>query len=1267
MPKFNCPSTARPKMPRLLSRLVLLGCCFWGGLAAADDVLPEMVFTQAPETELMVGDQVVAVLPQWTHLTVNRANGRYYHVDVNDYGINATGWVLQDATVLPQSFVIEPDSANVMSQSDVVGTVHRNQSFPLSRTNGNWVWLALPGSPDAQGGWVNRNQIRLVPPTYTAESSAGQPATSVAIAQIQVDWTTEAITLQAEIGRVSPDSQLKLISESVESAEGVNAVTATFSDRIMTLTANAESLASSLTQGTRSLWVEESTSDAIAWHRVDLPVPELSDAVTAQRFANFEEGLVLYLPINHVIPGFQLEFTADETQPFTKVSSDPGAVPRLSDVYPRQNGELALRVILPFAATADAVESFIFRIRAVDGSVSRTIHVGRTGDQVAGSVLQELAPSPVDATSQVPSLGLLTAAEARERLELAGFAVRVVDGLTYRATERSVESQALVIRQGLPAGSRRLLGSVVLLAVQPDGLLQRQLATVVQETPAIDVSDDFGYVAIVPRRPRDESSLAVPSAVNTDVEMSEEATIVSLSTHDLGVDIVPDRDADSSQSAAFSRLLVDNIEQSPSWRNLQGPVGEAFSQAMSDARSGDEELGSVEQVREITRACESALHLNLSAQQQARLEQAWNESVESTLDGYHLDRNANGDNVDDLVLWVLRWLIEQEQYDPLASATIIAEQPGSLTIAFGEELSIEGTEIEFEAPVAGSTSESFPEIPTAEAIVRASRAPDQIRVPEVIGLSAAESSAEFDGLGTHVREAGDYFNDDRITAVTPREGTWMIAADGIAIDVERRIPDVVGYASGQAEEHLRSRGFAPLGSEERLATDIVIKQSPSAGVFAVPGADVDLVSAVIVPPVVGQSQQVAEETLQGSGLDWRADTLAFTVDRVVDQNPTAGHLRRRGDSVLLTLHVPVPNLDGLALSAAEELLGEWDLENSVTNGLARGGDLVRGQNPQAGEYVPHRSEIVLGPVRAIVPDLVGQTIQDAIAEINRQDFQGQYNVDRLLLGDGVTGQSPEAGEELERGESIVLDGRVIVPGAQQDDMSDRLARLNNAPGDLRVEIDAGYNNSDPVYSQDPSPGTRVYPRTLVVVSPGVVIPDVRNLTAQQAIDRLNDTGVAWRSSVVGERETVNQNLVGEDIVLNQSVRAGLHARRNINEVSIGLERYILALRTVPAVYDDGQEWYPNASEAIRIVHQAELRVELIDLAAAQHGETEGISGDAYLRNLDDANLAALLNELFGVESTAPVEPIVVGQDPPAGTSVVRDSIVRVYVQQARTY
>jgi serine/threonine-protein kinase len=150
-----------------------------------------------------------------------------------------------------------------------------------------------------------------------------------------------------------------------------------------------------------------------------------------------------------------------------------------------------------------------------------------------------------------------------------------------------------------------------------------------------------------------------------------------------------------------------------------------------------------------------------------------------------------------------------------------------------------------------------------------------------------------------------------VISVDPQPGTQLDVNTPVAIIVSKGpppqpVPDVVGLSHDQAFQQLQDAGFEPFDAGNEFSNDVsagaVTKTSPAGGSQVSDGSKrigVFTNNAVQVPSVVGRSIDDAVQTLQQAGLqvDVKGRNHGFGI--VVEQDPAAGELVKKGSKVNL--------------------------------------------------------------------------------------------------------------------------------------------------------------------------------------------------------------------------------------------------------------------------------------------------------------------------------------------------------------------------------
>jgi serine/threonine-protein kinase len=190
-----------------------------------------------------------------------------------------------------------------------------------------------------------------------------------------------------------------------------------------------------------------------------------------------------------------------------------------------------------------------------------------------------------------------------------------------------------------------------------------------------------------------------------------------------------------------------------------------------------------------------------------------------------------------------------------------------------------------------------------------------------------------------------------------------------------------------------------------------------------------------VPDVIGETEEDATATLEGTGLRVRVERQFNPDERrgiVFEQDPEPDTPAEEGDLVTITVSrgerpVEVPSLIGLTLEEAEAEIADAGLVvGDVTDRESQEEEgEVLDQDPEPGSRIGPESPVDLvvsgGPGTVTVPDVVCQDVDEAQAEISAAglgfDVVGSQFSDACPVG-AVAEQTPSGGTEVERGTTV---------------------------------------------------------------------------------------------------------------------------------------------------------------------------------------------------------------------------------------------------------
>jgi len=193
---------------------------------------------------------------------------------------------------------------------------------------------------------------------------------------------------------------------------------------------------------------------------------------------------------------------------------------------------------------------------------------------------------------------------------------------------------------------------------------------------------------------------------------------------------------------------------------------------------------------------------------------------------------------------------------------------------------------------------------------------EQIEVPRVIGLTEDEARETLEGLGFEVEVERDFSQkpEGQVFGQDPKEGEELEEGGTVTIKVSRgvervEVPGVVGLQVADARAELKEAKLKVKVVKqyaEGVEEGEVLSQDIPEGTTVDAGTVVTLTVAgppetVTVPYVIGMSQEEAEATLRGEGLEVEVATQPSDEEAgtVIDQDPAGGTTATVGDVVTI--------------------------------------------------------------------------------------------------------------------------------------------------------------------------------------------------------------------------------------------------------------------------------------------------------------------------------------------------------------------------------
>ena len=297
--------------------------------------------------------------------------------------------------------------------------------------------------------------------------------------------------------------------------------------------------------------------------------------------------------------------------------------------------------------------------------------------------------------------------------------------------------------------------------------------------------------------------------------------------------------------------------------------------------------------------------------------------------------------------------------------------------------------------------------------------------------------------------------------------------------------------------------------------------------------------------------------------------------------------------------VEVPLVVGLREPRAQEVIREAGLEPGDTEQREsnKAAGVVLEQEPEAGVRVSEGDTVGLvvsrGPAQEVVPDVVGEELNQALDDLEQAGFDSQ--VEQVFSEEEsgiVVRQEPEAGANLKEGQTVALQVSkgpkpVAVPDVVGEQASEATSVLREAGFEVNLVTVPSQDPAGTVVAQNPAggeisePGTTVRlnvaedgggqttgtttqgtttGQTTTPVAGPATVPDVVGLTQRQAARALNDAGLK------PTLQFVPSQVDPEGTVVAQAQSAGTRLERGDSvgvNISVGPEQ--VPLVSVPNV------------------------------------------------------------------------------------------------------
>ena len=472
-----------------------------------------------------------------------------------------------------------------------------------------------------------------------------------------------------------------------------------------------------------------------------------------------------------------------------------------------------------------------------------------------------------------------------------------------------------------------------------------------------------------------------------------------------------------------------------------------------------------------------------------------------------------------------------------------------------------------------------------------SSGPCPVNVPNVIGqgISSALTAIQQAGfqIGTVNQECSNiYPSTGTVIGQNPAGNTTAPYGSTINLVLSSgpcpvTVPDVTNKPVATARQEITDAGLI-VGQETEACSNTVpagnvIRTDPAAGAQVDPGTVVHLVvstgpcpAQVTVPDVTGQSQTAAAAAIQAAGLvvGQQSEDCSDSVPagNVIRTDPAAGAQVNPGTVVNLvvstgpcTAPVSVPDVVGMQVVNAISALHTAGLIYTtieVCNENTPVGVVIN-QLPSGGTSVSVGSTVTLtvstGPCDAIVPDVVGMTLQAAQTALSVYNFTVDIfeACSNTVPAGSVVSQNPVGGTPASAGITVNLvisSGPCPVTVPDVSGLTQAAAEAVITAANLYVgQVTESCSNTvlaGSVIRTDPAAGMQVNSGTVVhlVVSNGpcsVTVPDVTKKPVDIARQEITDAGltVGQETEACSDTEPAG-NVISSDPAAGTTVQPG---------------------------------------------------------------------------------------------------------------------------------
>jgi serine/threonine protein kinase/beta-lactam-binding protein with PASTA domain len=269
--------------------------------------------------------------------------------------------------------------------------------------------------------------------------------------------------------------------------------------------------------------------------------------------------------------------------------------------------------------------------------------------------------------------------------------------------------------------------------------------------------------------------------------------------------------------------------------------------------------------------------------------------------------------------------------------------------------------------------------------------------------------------------------------------------------VKEPVNNYVNEKQAQAERQIRAAHLVPSvkkASNEKFKKGIVYNQDPDAGSKVDKGGTVTIFVStgppkVNVPAVKGKTWSDAQQELTDAGFRPEEHFVpgGKTKGIVTATDPPAGTAAPKGSTVRVNVasgpaQATVPSVVGLLLADAITKLHAAGLNANPTivSSDAPQNQVIH-QDPAPGTRATKGSSVALqvsnGPPQVSVPPVVGETAQQAVADLEGAGFrvvQQPVSVDSADQDGIVQSQNPEGGTSATKGDQVTIEVGQFSPG-----------------------------------------------------------------------------------------------------------------------------------------------------------------------------------------------------------------------------------------------